>query len=129
VSLITIEYIYLEELASGISLDVSYSRITVLNVSNCSRFILDIVSCGLLAHYRLSEDANPHAALAGVGTITYMLGEMRFLEALYRIGHVARILLFLLCSYAYWVPFIDCVPSGSLHCYHHAHAYGDGGPP
>jgi hypothetical protein len=93
VSLITIEYIYLEELASGISLDVSYSRITVLNVSNCSRFILGIVSCGLLAHYRLSEDANSHAALAGVGTITYMLGEMRFLEALYRIGHVVRILL------------------------------------
>jgi hypothetical protein len=57
--------------------------------------------CRLVRTTDLSEDANPHGALAGVGMIMYMLGEVRFLEALCRIGHAVRLLLFLLYSFAY----------------------------
>lgn len=101
VSLLTVGFIFLEEHASAMLSDVSYDRITALNVPACSRVILGVLSCGLLANYRLSEDANPHGALAGVGMIMYMLGEVRSLEALCRIGHVVRLLFFLLCSFAY----------------------------
>jgi hypothetical protein len=69
----------MEEHASGILWVVS--GIAVLNVPACSRVIPGVVSCGLLTYYRLSENANPHGALAGVGMIMYMFGEVRFLEA------------------------------------------------
>jgi hypothetical protein len=77
-------FLLLQERTWAMLLDVIYA------LSGCFRIIIGVISCGLLTHYQLSKNTSPQGALVAIAVMFYMLGEIRVLDTLCRIGMVVR---------------------------------------